>query len=136
MRTSKRYSFRRIMFVLGIAFPSLIGILVAQAASVAGGRELILPGLQAQTTSTVTDTPTLPLSATLPLQTSTETPFLSLPTSASVFPSGLYAFIEAPIGPVPQPYVILTAFSTLPTQVSPVIRGFINSDEFICTASP
>jgi hypothetical protein len=30
----------------------------------------------------------------------------------------------------------LTAFSALPTQVSIIIRGFINSDEFICTASP
>src|SRR6185503_3076852 len=43
---------------------------------------------------------------------------------------------EAPLGAVPQPYVILSAFSALPTQVSIVIRGFVESQEFICTASP
>jgi hypothetical protein len=91
---------------------------------------------QAQTTSTITRTSTAPLGATLPFQTSTETPPIRLPTSLSVLPSGLYAFIEAPIGPVPQPYVILSGFSALPTQVSITIRGFVNSNEFICTASP
>jgi hypothetical protein len=130
MRTSKRHSFRRLMFALGIAFPGLIGILVAQAEAVPGAREMIQPAVQAQTTSTVSST------SAPPLQTSTETPTFSLPTSVNVFPSGLYTFIEAPIGPVPQPFVILTAFSALPTQVSIVIRGFINSDEFICTVSP
>jgi len=37
---------------------------------------------------------------------------------------------------VPKPYVILSAFSALPRTVSVTIRGFINSDEFICTQSP
>ena len=136
MQTRKRHSFRRLMFALGIAFPGLIGILVAQAESAAGERQLLQPALQAQTTSAATSTSTPPLSATPPFQTPTETPSFSLPTSVSVLPSGLYAFIETPIGPVPQPYVILTAFSALPTQVSIIIRGFINSNEFICTASP
>src|SRR5215211_302511 len=136
MRTSKRRSFHRIMFALGIAFPGLIGILVVQAEVVGGERGILQPALQAQTTSAATDTPTLSLTATLPFQTPTGTPTVSLPTSVSVLPSGLYAFIEVPIGPVAQPYVILSAFSALPTQVSIVIRGFVNSDEFICTASP
>jgi hypothetical protein len=132
MRTSKRHSFHRIMLALGIAFPGLIGILVARAESVTVERGMLQPALQA--TSTVTSTPTL--TATPPFQTSTESPTFSLPTSVNVLPSGLYTFIEAPIGPVLQAYVILSAFSALPTQVSIVIRGFINSDEFICTASP
>ena len=136
MPTRKRHSFRRLLFALGIAFPGLIGILVAQAEAVADEKGGIQPALQAQATSTITGTPTLPLTATLPFQTSTESPLLSLPTSVSVLPSGLYAFIEAPIGPVPEPFVILSAFSAVPTQVSLVIRGFINADEFICTASP
>jgi hypothetical protein len=136
MRTSKRHSFRRIMFVLGIAFPGLIGILVVQAKVLGRESGIMQLALQAQTASVIPVTATLPLTATLAFQTSTGTPPVSLPTSASVLPSGLYAFIEAPIGPVAQPYVILTAFSALPTQVSIVIRGFINSDEFICTASP
>jgi hypothetical protein len=40
------------------------------------------------------------------------------------------------MGTIPQAYVILSAFSSLPTQVSIVIRGFVNTEEFICTASP
>ena len=136
MQTSKRHSFHRLLFALGIAFPGLIGILAVQAKSGAMERAFQLPALQAAATLTATETPMPPLTATLPVLTSTELPTLSLPTSVSVFPSGLYAFIEAPIGPVSQPYVILTAFSALPTQVSIVIRGFINSAEFICTASP
>src|SRR5687768_17115650 len=100
MRTSKRRSFHRIMFALGIAFPGLLGILVVRAESVVRVREWIQPALQAETpTLTVTPIPTL--TATLPFQTSTESPPLSLPTSVNVLPSGLYAFIEAPIGPVP-----------------------------------
>jgi hypothetical protein len=132
MRTKKRNSFRRIMFALGIAFPGLLGILLVRAEAV--DRGLMQPALQAQTTVTRTST-SIP-TPTLPFQTSTELPPLSLPTSLSVLPSGLYAFIEAPIGPVPQPYVILSAFSAVPTQVSISIRGFINTDEFICTATP
>jgi hypothetical protein len=134
MRTSKRHSFHRILFALGIAFPGLIGILMVQAKAVPDEMGRIEPALQAQSTSTVTHTSTPPLTATL--QTSTGSPPVSLPTSVNVLPSGLYAFIEAPIGTVPQAYVILNAFSSLPTQVSITIRGFVNIDEFICTASP
>ena len=135
METRKRHSFHRLMFALGIALPGLLGMLAVQAKAETVGAGLDQPALQAQTTSTVTFTPA-PLTATLPLQTSTGTPAVILPTSISVLPSGLYAFIEVPIGPVPQPYVILSAFSSLPTQVSLVIRGFVESEEFICTASP
>ena len=135
METRKRHSFQRLMFALGIALPGLLGMLAVQAKAETVEAVRDEPALQAQTTSTVTFT-LAPLTATLPLQTSTGTPAVILPTSISVLPSGLYAFIEVPIGPVPQPYVILSAFSSLPTQVSLVIRGFVESEEFICTASP
>lgn len=136
MRTSKRHSFHRILFALGIALPGLIGLLVVQAKAAAGEVEMAGPALQVQSTSTATVTSTPPFTATLPLQTATGSPPASLPTPVNVLPSGLYVFIEAPIGAVPQPFVILSAFSALPTQVSITIRGFVNSDEFICTASP
>jgi hypothetical protein len=135
METRKRHSFHRLMFALGIALPGLLGMLAVQAKAETVGAGPNQPALQAQTTSTGTLTPA-PLTPTLPFQTSTGTPAVILPTSISVLPSGLYAFIEVPIGPVPQPYVILSAFSSLPTQVSLVIRGFVESEEFICTASP
>lgn len=90
-----------------------------------------------QTAAPVTSTPTpLRSTATLPFLTSTGSPTVSLPTSAGSLPTGLYAFIEAPKGLVPEPYVILTAFSGLPRTVPVTIRGFINSDEFICTQTP
>ena len=123
MRTSKRHSFHRILFALGIALPGLIGILAAQAKAVTNETVKVAPALQAQVTSTVTSTPTPPLTATLPFQTSTVLPLASLPSLGNLLPSGLYAFIEAPIGTVPQPYVILSAFSALPTQISVTIPG-------------
>jgi hypothetical protein len=48
----------------------------------------------------------------------------------------LYAFIQAPTGPVTRPFVILTAFASIPRTTSVVIRGFVNTQEFICTQSP
>src|SRR6266540_2950270 len=87
----------------------------------------------ADDSSTVTASPPQ-ATPTLPFLTSTGSP--SLPTSSSQLSSGLYAFIEAPKGLVPKPYVILSAFSSLPRSVSVTIRGFVNSDEFICTQSP
>ena len=136
MRTSKRYSFHRILFVLGIALPGLIGILAVQAKAVTNENLKVEPVLQVQDTSTVTSTPTPPLTATLPFQTSTVSPLANPPSLGNLLPSGLYAFIEAPIGTVAQPYVILSAFSALPTQISVTIQGFINTQEFICTALP
>jgi len=134
MPTSKRRSSHRILFALGIALPGLMGILAVQAQAVMNKTGMAEAASQAQSTSTVT--PVLPITATPPFQTSTELPPESLPTSLNVLPSGLYAFIEAPISPVPQPYVILNAFSALPSQVSVTIQGFVNTQEFICTASP
>ena len=131
MRTRKRHSVSRLILALGIALPGLIGILVVQAKAVAGqfrNSQSLL-----QTTSTATPSPAQ-ATPTLPFPTLTGAPVL--PTSSSQLPSGLYAFIEAPKGLVPKPYVILTAFSSLPRTVPVTIRGFVNSDEFICPQSP
>src|SRR6185503_8926076 len=134
MRARKRHSLYRFILALGIALPGLIGILVVQAKAVAVQAGIQKSALQI-TPSTATPSPAQ-ASPTLPFQTSTGLPVLSLPTSSSQLPAGLYAFIEAPKGLVPKPYVILSAFSALPRTVSVTIRGFVNSDEFICTQSP
>lgn len=55
-----------------------------------------------------------------------------VPTPA---PSELYAFIQAPEGPLAQPYVILAAFQDVP-DASIEIRGALNSNDFICRGSP
>ena len=134
MRPSKRHSFQRLVFALGIALPSLIGILAVQAKAQAGETDPARSALQ--TGVLFTSTPTASRTPTPLPPTSTLMPPISLPTSSSVLPSGLYAFIEAPIGTVQQPYVIVSAFSALPTSVSVIVRGVVNSDEFICTQPP
>lgn len=135
MPAKKRHSPLRLIIALGIALPSFIGILAAQAKAVASESNVNQPGLQITSSPSATSTLRQPTTALLS-QTSTSLPENSLPTSSSVFPSSLYAFIQVPSGTVPRPYVILTAFSSLPRTVSVTIRGFVNSQEFICTGSP
>jgi hypothetical protein len=134
MQARHRRSLYRSILALGIAFPGLIGMLVVRAEAVAEPSDSHLAAQQtdAPAASTASPSPT----ATPPFLTSTRSPESSLPTSISVLPTGLYAFIQAPIGPVPEPYVILSAFSSLPTSVSVVLRGFVNSDEFVCQQTP
>lgn len=72
-------------------------------------------------------------------QTSTATPTL-LPTATAIpqlpaSSSELYAYIQAPPGPLAQPYVTLFAFQTIP-DVSIEIRGTVDSREFVCHGSP
>ena len=50
-------------------------------------------------------------------------------------PSELYAFIQAPDGPVAQPFVTLIGFQDVP-DASIEIRGTVNSNGFICRGSP
>jgi hypothetical protein len=102
---------------------------------VAGESDVSKPLVQVDGTSSSTPT-LLQTSSPILSQTSTGLPEILLPTSSSVLPSGLYVYIQAPSGTVPRPYVILRAFSALPGTVSVTIRGFINSQEFICTGSP
>ena len=114
---------------MGLVLPGLIGIFVVQAKAVADQTLKTQLILQAEATSTPTLTST---STPLPALTSTGL----VPTSLASGPLRLYAFIQAPTGPVSLPYVTLIAFSSSPRTGSVVIRGFINTDEFICTESP
>ena len=68
------------------------------------------------------------------IPTSTVTSFVQ-PTLPVSTPSELYAFIQAPEGPVDQPYVILVAFQNV-LNPSIEIRGAVNANEFICRGSP
>ena len=135
MQRKKSHSLFRFILTLGIALPGFIGIVVAQAKIDASQQGMSDAGLQTDVPMTAAPA-VLQVTSTLPPPTSTGSPEVSLPTSVSVLPTGLYAFIEAPRGPVPQPYVILRAFSSLPTRVPVILRGFVNSDEFVCPESP
>lgn len=132
MRRRQRHSFLRTLTLMGLVLPGLIGIFVVQAKAIADQTLKTQLLLQAAATST----PTLTSTSTPPLfPTSTG---LSLTNPASLLASSLdlYAFIQAPTGPVSRPYVTLIAFGSVARSGSVVIRGFINSDEFICSESP
>ena len=133
MRKKNRHSSFLILLMLGIGLPGFIGILGVQAKAVASQPEIISSILQIAGTSTPT---LIPATATLLASTSTDLPIVNLLTPSGIFSPALHAFIQAPTGLVSKPYVILTAFSSLPRTESVTIRGFVNSQEFICTQSP
>ena len=133
MRKKNGQSSYLILFILGIGLPSFIGVLGVRAQ--ADAIQLSVEDSILQATDTIT--PTIIQSAsTLLASTSTVLPPSDLVTPSGIISPGLYAFIQAPNGIVSSPYVILTAFSSLPRSEDVTISGFINSQEFICTQSP
>ena len=121
------------LLIFGLILPGLIGIFAVQAKAIEDqtlNTQLSLQsGLSSTPTWTLTNTP-------LPSLTSTESPFTNPSSPLGLSSVDLYTFIQAPARPVANPYVILTAFASIPRTGSVVIRGFINSQEFICTESP
>ena len=132
MRKKNRHSAFLILLMLGIGLPGFIGILGVQAKAVAHQPELLSSILQVANTATPT---MLKATSTLLASTATDASLSNL-QPLGVFPPGLHAFIQAPNGLVSRPYIILTAFSSLPRTEEVTIRGFVNSQEFICTQSP
>lgn len=124
MRAKKQRSFFAVLLILGIGIPGSIGIFVAQIRAVAeqAGASNVL---QVAETSTPTPSSTQFPDATLSL-TSTNVPL-------STKPSHIYAYVQAPSEVLAAPYVILKAFSSRPTLKEVIsIRGFFNSQEFVC----
>src|SRR5688572_15364458 len=133
MRQKKRQHRFLILLMLGMALPGFIGILVVQAKAVAHQPEMINSILQL----TSTPTPTLiQATSTLLASTLTPLPLNELLPASGVSSAGLSAFIQAPNGLVSRPYVILTAFSSVPRTGPVIIRGFVNTQEFVCAQSP
>lgn len=131
MRRRQRNPLFRTLVLSGLVLPGLIGIFVVQAKAIADQTLKSQIVLQAASSST----PTLTSTSTPPL-TSTGSP-LTLPTSLlGTSRLDLFTFIQAPTGTVSRPYVTLIAFGSVPRGGSVVIRGFINTDEFICPESP
>jgi len=135
MRPNNRRSSFATFLLLGIGLPGFIGILVVQAKVNANQTESLIPNLQAASTSTWTPavTQTNPVLASL---TSTGLPILNLTAPPIASSLSLHAFIRAPNGPVARPYVILTAFASIPRSGSVFIRGFIDGTEFLCSNTP
>jgi hypothetical protein len=124
MRARKRHSLLAILLILGIVIPGSIGIFVVQAKAFvdqSGFRNAI------QGAGTLTSTSTSTLTYTPPFPTSTSG------LSSSGRPSTLFAYVQAPSGTLSRPYVILRAFSTVPRSETITMRGFINSQEFVCS---
>jgi len=78
-----------------------------------------------------------PTATTAPVSipTATATAIVPQPVLPTAIPAELYAFIQAPEGPLAQPYVTLIGFQNIP-DVSIQIRGAVNSNDFICRGSP
>ena len=135
MQTNKRRSSFATLLLFAIGLPGFIGILVVQAKVNADQPKAVISQLQAASTSTWTPTFTqtnpVPLSPTL-----TSLPIVNLTAPPIASSLTLFAFIRAPSGPVARPYVILTAFASIPRSGSVVIRGLANTQEFFCAATP
>ena len=97
--------------------------------------DALTSNLQAASTSTWTPTFT-ETSTPPPSLTSTGLPIVNLTAPPIASSLTLYAFIRAPSGTVPRPYVILTAFASIPRTGSVSISGFAGSQEFVCTVTP
>ena len=119
--------------MIAIGLPGFIGILAVRAQANANQPEAVISRLQAANTWTPTFTQTNPAPATL---TSTGLPVLNLTAPPIASSLTLYAFIRAPSGTVPRPYVILTAFASIPRSGSVSISGFAGPQEFVCPATP
>ena len=127
-----RYLFLLVLLI-GFGLPGMIGNLEVRARSSELQLGLIESGLQVS--STVTPSPIQSISS-LPSLTSTGSPTTNPSSFLTPSSLGLYAFIQAPTGLVDQPYVILNAFASIPRSGSIEIRGFVNSQEFVCEFSP
>ncbi len=135
MPPNKRHSSFATFLIFALGLPGFIGILAVQAKVNAFQPETVISKLQAASTSTWTPTFTqtnpAPASAT-----STSFPVLNLTAPPIASSLTLYAFIRAPSGLVARPYVILTAFASIPRSGSVFISGFADTQEFICTVTP
>jgi len=135
MRTNNRRSSFATLLLLAIGLPGFIGILVVQAQVNPFQPKTVISNLQAASTSTstptITQTNPAPPSATL-----ASLPVLNLTAPPIASSLTLYAFIRAPNGPVARPYVLLTAFASIPRTGSVFITGFADNQEFICTTTP
>jgi hypothetical protein len=129
MRAKKRHSMLAVILMLGIGIPGSIGIFAVQAKA---GE--IQAGLSNALQAVFTSTPTWTVT-TSPGQTGTpdgSSALLLTPTSNPA--SRVYAYLQAPSGTVDAPYVILKAFTTLPTTESiSMIGGLVNSQQFVCS---
>jgi len=135
MRPNNRRSSFTALLLLAIGLPGFIGILVVQARTSTYQSEKAISKLQAQSTSTWTPTVTQTNPAP-PSSTSTSLPIVNLTAPPIASSLTLYAFIRAPNGQVARPYVILTAFASIPRSGSVFISGFADTREFICAAPP
>jgi hypothetical protein len=127
MRAKKRHSFLAIVLILVVGIPGSIGIFVAQAKAVVDQSGIRNQQQAATATFTAAATQQPPA---LPSSTSTNLPLSAIPSLSA--PGVLYAYIQAPSGTLSSPYVILKAFSSRPRGEAISIRGFVNSQEFIC----
>lgn len=135
MRANKRHSTVATLLIVAIGLPGFIGIMAVQSQANADQRDTEILNLQVADTST--GTPAFTQTNPAPLSpTSTTLPVIDLtaPPIASTF--SVHAFIQAPRGVVARPYVILTAFASIPRTGKVFISGAVDGVEFLCPDTP
>jgi len=128
MHRKRRQSLYLILLILGLGLPGLLGIFAVEAQVADGHSDFLLKAFQGGSTSTPTSMPT---GTPFPSQTPTGLPPISLASAGKV-----YAFIQSPTGYVESPFVILTAFGSVARGEAVILRGYLDSKEFICTDVP
>lgn len=118
------------LLILGVVFRGVLGFFSVQAAD--DPLSTIRAVQQSSATSTVSPTLT---TTSLPTATVTGSPAPAQLSSLSST-TAVYAFVQAPVGHVPSPYVILTSFASISRTGAVSIRGYVNSQEFLCTDTP
>jgi hypothetical protein len=134
MQKRTRQSLFLALLIVGVGLPGLVGIFVVQAQVTDGQAESLINSVF-QGGATLTPSPAH-TGTPLPSQTLPGSPTSNPASFLDLSPGNIFAFIQAPNGYVERPYVILSAFASVARSQSVVIRGFINSQEIICTKSP
>jgi hypothetical protein len=111
-------------FLLGITLSGFARILpIPSESSAAAPEPNSLDVAAASPTATRVLRPTVPVP-----------PLITFPTQVSQ--TALYAFVEAPNGPVNIPYVTITGFQAGTFASSIGINGSVNNTDFVCAGSP
>lgn len=119
------------VFLSGVALSGIGSILNVPAQGVIEEARAAPQALQGAVTSTASPRPSPTLTPV-----STEAFAAPAPRGTEVFSPSVYAFIQAPQGPVSTPYVTVSGFQARTFAPTTQVIGTVNTAEFSCPGSP
>ncbi|HEY6073446.1 MAG TPA: hypothetical protein VIV15_08675, partial [Anaerolineales bacterium] len=117
------------VFLSGMALSGIGGILNMPSPGLLEEARAAPQAQQQAATSTASPSPS-------PTPASTEAFAAPPPRSTEVFSASVFAFIQAPQGPVASPYVTVSGFQARTFAPTTQIIGTVNTAEFTCLGSP